>query len=161
MCCVVQHDNHQTHASFLLLHRHNLLQAWCECLCLIQMNRLKLQGSQLDTSADVTHELERLLEAEGVLLNELSTSPASLSTTAAVLDVGTDTIAPAGDPMAFFKQHISRNPLQNAADMTFQEMAQLFREAAMQLSVQLHILQNPAPEQCAEAHARLMESIDK
>jgi hypothetical protein len=110
------------------------------------------------------HEFERLLEAEVTLLNQLSPSPSlgsSLAATPLVLDVEVDTIAPISDPMAYFKQHISTPLRANAAAMSHQDMAELMRESSLQLSVQLHILQNSPPDRHPEAKAQLRAALDK
>lgn len=78
-----------------------------------------------------------------------------------MLDVGVDTIAPPGEPMAYFKHHISQPPMENAATITLQGMGELMREATMQLGVHLHILENSVTEQHAEAQQRLREALDR
>lgn len=144
-----------------LLCRHNLLQAWCECLSLIQVNKME-HCATWDGSAGLTQEFERLLEAEVALLNQLTSSPAcSLQDAAGLMDVGMDTIAPAGDPMSYFKHHISQTPMANAATMTRQDMAELMRESTLQLSVQLHILQESPPDQHAAAIVQLQAAFDR
>lgn len=158
-------EQQQLHRDLLL--RHNLLQAWCECLSLIQVNKMQQECGTWTASSSSddgpVQEFERLLEAEVTLLNQLSPSPSlgSLAATPLVLDVGVDTIAPISDPMAYFKQHISTPPRANAAAMSQQDMAELMRESSLQLSVQLHILQNSPPDRHPEAKARLRAALDK
>jgi hypothetical protein len=118
--------------------------------------------SKWDSSADTAQELERLLEIELGLLSQLTSNPACTSQEAAlVLDVGVDTVAPAGDPMWYFKRHINQPPMDNAASITMDEMAKLWREATLQLSVQLHIMQDCAPEQHAAAKAQVLGAFDR
>jgi len=69
-----------------LLLRHNLLQAWCESLSLIQLNKM----SQLQLkNAGATGEYKRLLEQEMSLLDALTSSdPISNQDAASTLEVG-------------------------------------------------------------------------
>lgn len=144
--------------------RHNLLQAWCECLSLVQVSKLQQECGSWDSSAaGPAQEFERLLEAEVRLLNQLTPnpSPGSLAGTSLVLDVGVDTIAPISDPMAYFKHHISTPPRANAAAMSHQDMAELMRESSLQLSMQLHILQDSPPDRHPAAKAQLRAALDR
>lgn len=138
--------------------RHNLLSAWCECLTNIQMN-IKARWA----SADVEQEFEKLLEAEALLLQQLPTNPSAsqMQDAAAVLNVGVDTIAPPGDPMAYFQHHISQPPMANATTITLQGMGELMRDCTLQLSVQLHITKNSVSEQHAVAMEQLREGLDR
>jgi hypothetical protein len=142
-----------------MLCRHNLLQAWCECLSLIQVNHC----NQWADSVDAAQEFARLLEAEASLLNQLTSSPGFKAHDAAVvLDVGVDTIAPPGDPMWYFKHHINQPPMESAASMTVEEMSAIMRESSLQLSVQLHIMQDsPSPEQLAAAKTQVLAALDR
>lgn len=147
---------------FLVFCRHNLLQAWCDCLSLIQLN-MSQHCSQWDSSADARQEFERLLAAEVSLLNHLTSSPGCIHQSLSVvkLDVGVDTIAPAGDPMWYFKHHINQPPMAGAETITLQDLAEIMRESTLQLSVQLHTMQDSPLDQHAEAKAGVMVALDR
>jgi hypothetical protein len=127
------------------------------------MSMMSQHSSQWGNSTDVMQEFDRLLQAEVSLLNQLSSSPGSQLQSVAVveLDVGVDTIAPAGDPMWYFKHHINLPPMKGAETITLQDMAEIMREATLQLSVQLHIMQDSPFDQHAEAKAEVMVALDK
>lgn len=72
-----------------------------------------------------------------------------------------DTIAPPGEPMAYFKHMINQPPLENASSITLQAMGELMREASLQLSVHLHILENSVAEQHASAERQLKQALDR
>lgn len=153
----------------LSVYRHNLLQAWCECLSLIQVSKMQQDkcgscwGSR--DAAGPAQEFERLLEAQVRLLNQLTPNPSpgrsSLAGTSLMLDVGVDTIAPISDPMTYFKHHISTPPRPNAAAMSHQDMAELMRESSLQISMQLHILQDSQPDRHPAAEAQLRAALDR
>jgi hypothetical protein len=85
-----------------------------------------------------------LSQLEGSLLSELGqhSRPTDQQQLVPALlwDVGVDTIAPRGDPLAFFKHFLSLSPLQEASTITAAEIAQSLRDIVLESSVQLHLM---------------------
>lgn len=143
----------------LLLLRHHLLQALCESLSLMQVHKMSKGTWNMD---DGSAEFEQLLEREVSLLNQLTNSPvSSMRETARVVDVGVPTIAPAGEPMAYFKHVIEQPQLATAATITAADIASIARECTLQIAVQLHLLQDLPAQEHAAACGRLQDAYDR
>jgi len=146
-----------------LLLRHNLLQGWCDCLMLLQVDSIRDQ--QHDKSwcnlPGATEEFERLLQKEVSLLQELTSNPVCSADAASLLHYGVTTIAPPSDPMALFKHHLDQPPLKEAASLTSLDLAKIARESTQEMGVQLHKLSDVPLEACSSVLERLQEAYDR
>lgn len=147
-----QHNSLATTNQALLL-KQSLLQGLAEGMQALQVSRALVDPDGLinGLSQPVFSEkqLEMLVQQEAALMQQLcgsDTSPSSSTNSSSgpgdsVLDLGVDTIAPPGDPMAAFRAHVQAPPVPHAASMTAQELAQQFRDWLQQFSMQLNKLQ--------------------
>jgi len=145
-----------------LLLQHSLLNAWCDSLSQMQIARCAKSSERGERACA---QFSELLDKECTLLQQLTTSNsgevyASLCA-ADVLHPGTTTIAPVADPMAYFKHHVSRPALPQAATMTAEQMAKTLREATLQCSVRLHALQGTPAEEQGPLLEQLQDTWDK
>lgn len=138
----------------LLLH-YQVLHGWAEGLQAFNAAST-LQGQQAGNAAThsepgeaqhvSTQQLQQLVKEECSLLLQLSSEDSLSSSTsshmAEVADLGVSTISPAGDSMAAFRNLMQMPPLQQAADMPAQQLAQEIKQWFGQLSIQLNKLQS-------------------
>lgn len=143
-----------------LLLRHNLLQGWCDCLMLLQVDSIREQQHDKWHNPGATEEIERLLQKEVSLLKELTSNPVSSADAASVLHYGVTTIAPPSDPMAYFKHHLNQPPLTETASLTSLDLAKIARESTQEMGVQLHKSSDVPPETCSLVLERLQEAFD-
>lgn len=71
------------------------------------------------------------------------------------------TIAPAADPLSYFRHIISWPMYEGAASMTLRELAVIMRESVLQLGVSLHSLQDKWPDRHASTIHQLQEAFDR
>lgn len=146
-----QHSSLATTNQALLL-KQSLLQGLAEGMQALQVSRALVDPDGLidGLSQPVFSErqLEMLVQQEAALMQQLCGSDASHSSRTnsssgqdSVLDLGIDTIAPPGDPMAAFRTHVQAPPVPHAANMTARELAQQYRDWLQQFSMQLNKLQ--------------------
>jgi hypothetical protein len=162
----------------VLVLRQALVHAWCEGMAAVQ----RYAGGQPSAAADdgscgqaagVAGDarvlLQRLQDAEGSLLQQLSPANSSATATRSTAcsgpgsstlgsahawppalaeccgpDVDAATTAPESDPCAIFLRALSRPPPAELYDMTLQRLAQYLRDVTLEMSICLHQLESNA-----------------
>lgn len=121
--------------------RERLLSAWCSGLDLLKQVGAADLGSEHNEGWKRCQELEQLLQhmlaevhGNGVDSNSMELLPCTSL-------VEERTIAPASDPMAYFRKLLLQPIMPAAATMTTEELAQLLREVTMEATMQQQLLQ--------------------
>jgi len=141
-----------------MLARERLLSAWCSGLSL-------LKDVVISTCED-TEDWQRYQELEMLLQTAVEQLPAVCSQIDRELLPVTPaqpygTIAPASDPVAYFRRVLLQPVLPVACTTTPLQLAQLLREVTMEVLVQQHMLQLTTPNEHGPIISKMEEIWDR
>lgn len=127
--------------------RESVLNAWCQGLSVLDQ-LAAVAPSARKAVGPCYPQLAMLQQQEQLLMQQLPNSPYETdpsSSQATALDTdeaGVQTIAPLADPLQHFRQLTAQPCGPEAAHMNVVELSQLYRSVVMDMSMQLHLLDN-------------------